>query len=194
MASKWGALFITDMWVSLKGKLAGGESQDLSSYEKLFFPSITATLVTPIPDGSLDSCSQLPEAVSIVLCVTWCYDLDPTTKRSRSVADSSLPWINKHFRGPKYTLMLTACQQQQYALASLLTKLSEYEKPLLVVELDARNQVIQNFIRWSGELKDGEWKKISSLNGMVCFRTCNLVECFVRWGVKELYLCYNSKC
>ena len=73
-------------------------------------------------------------------------------------------------------------------------KLSEYEKPLLVVELDARNQVIQNFNLWSDELEDGEWKKISLLNGMVCFRTCNLVECFVRWGVKELYLCYNSKC
>jgi hypothetical protein len=44
----------------------------------------------------------------------------------------------------------------------------------------------------SGELEDGESKKINLLNGIVCFRTCNLVECFVRWGVKELYLRYNS--
>ncbi len=65
------------MWVSLKGELADGKSQVLSSYEKMFFPNITATLVTPIPGGhSLDLCSLLAEAVSIVLCVTWHYDLN----------------------------------------------------------------------------------------------------------------------
>jgi hypothetical protein len=35
-------------------------------------------------------------------------------------------------------------------------------------------------------------KEIIFLNELVCFRTCSLFECLVRWGVKELYLLYNS--
>ncbi len=69
-------------------------------------------------------------------------------------------------------------------------QLTLFLKVLMVQFSDA----IRSCLCMSGELEDGECKNISLLNGIVCFRTCNLVECFVRWGVNEFWAWFFELC